>query len=123
MKSWGIKAADGTLAECDSTGCTDCAADFETCDACNVVTGHYLNSTVCVHQSGIEEGWGIKSADGTLAACTTTGCLECPTNYLTCQICDPSIDYYLNSSTCVHTSGIEDGWGIKAAEGTLAECS
>jgi hypothetical protein len=113
----GVNTAAGTVVTCQSTGCTNCQANYAVCTACNTGSNYYLSGTSCTPLSSIPAGSGVNTATGTVQTCQTLNCANCQANYLTCTACAPT--YYLFGTTCV--SSPPAGYGISGS--TIVACT
>jgi hypothetical protein len=118
----GRKLSNGTVDSCSVTGCLDCKTNTLSCTQCNQANGFWLDNGTCVAEASIGALKG-KTPTGTLATCTTTGCLDCKQDYAKCAVCDKVNNWWLLTDTCVLGVLIPAGKGKRDSDGTVQPCS
>jgi hypothetical protein len=119
----GKRDSDGTVQPCSGiVGCLECQANHTGCTKCDQATDFWFDSGTCVQGSSIGALKG-KTPTGTLATCTTTGCLDCKQDYAKCAVCDKVNNWWLLTDTCVLGTLVPEGKGKKDSDGTIQPCS
>jgi hypothetical protein len=119
----GKKLADGTVATCSVTGCLDCKSNSVSCSQCDKNNDFWLENGTCVVGTAIGALKGKKSLDGTVASCSTNGCLDCKQDFSKCAQCDKANNWWLEVDTCVLGVLIPAGKGKRDSDGTVQPCS
>lgn len=99
----GKELLTGKAPFCSVTNCQKCAATFTTCTDC--LPSYALQGNICA------------------LACTSPGCMACPTSVSVCTACNKSLDYWLENGACVLGSAIPAGKGRKESDVTVAACT
>lgn len=116
---FGIDATTHQIAKCVDRNCMQCSSNIQVCQICNTKSGWYLNTTTSTCQSPADfaSGFGVDDTRRTtpvIRACRQAYCFDCSLNVLSCQKCDVSNNYYLNSTdkTCQTPQTFASGFGV-----------
>ena len=97
---------DGTVQDCQSTGCIECSVDRLICKKCNTALDYWLDTAPaaqkCFFETDIIDYWGAKKDEGIIAMCNSTGCLKCKDDRMICNECDTVNDYWREETYCFH---------------------
>ena len=120
---YGFDIANLKFVSCESTGCTNCNTNFQTCTVCNNTQGYYIMNSNCYTTASIPTGFGLDSTNNLFTACTVPGCSACPSDYSTCTTCQTGSGYYLYNQLCYTTTSIPNGLGLNSTTNTFQTCS
>ena len=102
-----------TLRPCLSNiNCLKCSDSFTQCESCDILAGYYLYANECLNKPHFPPSKGPNISLGELTTCVPN-CLKCSNDYSTCEACDGSNLFFLNSTTglCVALIDIPGGSG------------
>ena len=123
---FGGNSVSSNVTACSTTQCTDCHADYSSCNQCSTATGYYLDVSAnqCIYFSIIPNTKGANLLTGLVASCSDTHCFICNANNTNCTRCDTLNSYYMNTTTniCILSSTIATGMGANDTTGIVEPC-
>ena len=120
---YGLDTVSSVIKSCVVAGCLSCRSDFSKCATCNNLAGYYLLSDTCYTISSVPSGFGVDSIVKVMKSCSSTGCIDCGSNYLQCQTCDSALGFFKLGSACYTTVSVPFGFGFNPATNTFAPCA
>ena len=103
---------------CTTANCGACTVTFSTCTACAAT--YYLYAGSCYLPASLPAGIGANTGNGQSQTCSTAGCVNCQTTYLTCTVCDSG--KYLFSGSCYLPASLPTGVGANTMSGIGQVC-
>jgi hypothetical protein len=105
-------------AVCVVLNCLSCPVDSSVCTACNTAASppYYLSGSNCVLLSSVTGAFGA-TANGTIAACTVSGCTACLNDNTICTACTPG-STWLITNQCLAPASFPAGTGVTSPTAT-----
>jgi hypothetical protein len=119
----GANTITNTGVNCNMSNCKNCQANYQTCSACVTSPQYYLYNNQCYLPTSLPAGIGANTATLGGQACSTTNCISCQNNYLTCNTCQSSPQYYLYNNACYLPASLPAGIGANLATLVGQTCS
>jgi hypothetical protein len=126
---YGANLNTNSITACSlGSTCSNCRADYRTCNQCDHFSGYFLklSTNQCLSVSQIPTGYGASLTTYTVEPCSLgTQCTECKSNNLKCSLCNFNSGYYLEpaSQTCLTISQISPGYGADLTIHDIKPCS
>ena len=127
--SYILNTTDGTVYPnssapvCLVSNCVDCTGDVSKCFKC--ATGYYLQygfNNACY--TNTVSGWGLDQYNNScIKQCSDSNCAQCLPDYSHCQSCSSGYAFDPISQSCILKSQIPLGYGLDAAQKTIAPCT
>jgi hypothetical protein len=125
--TYGADLVSGEVKRCTDLNCLRCQAAIQQCTGCDMNNGYFLDTITqtCVTLQSVADFYGGDLVEGIIKPCLKTGCKDCRVDYSSCQICDYSNGYYLDTTTggCLHTAMMPDHYGPSLTDKIVELCS
>jgi len=124
---YGFDTISNKYIKCSEPACSDCAADYSTCVACDTEAGFYLTpSQTCSAYTTMPTGYGADPISGLIKTCSVPQCTDCSSNYQGCIICSGGLMGYSPLSGiggCVLPENLPSGFGAEGTTGMSKPCA